>query len=159
MIDITAEQNAVNAASDAAGRSADEAREDGRVLEETRNQIQLLQKEIADVESQRALLQQRLTAASAEAADLETTRGLLVVVKTSILDCLHTVDKALTSAQTLDNQMSLSNFSTAVKGLIAALRLDGSFLGEVATLDEASFKHLDDSISAIKKRIASKLLV
>ena len=147
----------MNSAKDTESRSRREAQQDAEVLNRTKEQVQALQVQMSQAESRRSALQVQMGSIAQQKANLESMRDQLVVVKTSVIDCLHTVDAALCSAKVIDNLMSLSNFASSVKGLASALQADDAFAGELAQLDEAAFKELDDDIVRIHKQLQNRL--
>lgn len=127
--------------------------------EASRQALESLRSSKADAATRRAAIQLRISAIELEKVRLETTRDILVNVHASVNECWHIVDQSFNSAKTLDNQMSLSNFMTGVRGLAEPLQLGQSFLGNMAKLDAEAIKQLDEDIVRIKKLSENKMMI
>ena len=100
--------------------------------------------------SQVEQLQERAKSLNAEVQRLSDVRANLATLSTSINDCLHAVDAALSSSVTIASMGSMRNVVTGIKGVVGGLGSQGIFAGPLAQLNDTAFGALDRRVTSIR---------
>ncbi|KZV90901.1 hypothetical protein EXIGLDRAFT_837478 [Exidia glandulosa HHB12029] len=150
-VNATAEENAVKSAQSATNARQQEVQREQEMLLAAQKQLADVQVQLSQAHAEEAGLEAQAVALLAQEREMETTNRQLQAVQEKVVDCTKTLASALGSATTVDNMMSMQNVSTAIKGLVDALKSDSAFQGDLAALDANGFKDLDAKIALIKK--------
>ncbi|PIL29022.1 hypothetical protein GSI_09070 [Ganoderma sinense ZZ0214-1] len=97
-----------------------------------------------------AQLRQQAQTLDAEVQRLSGVRATLATLSTTINNCLHAVDAALSSSVTITSMGSMQNVVTGIKGVVGGLGSEGMFAGPLAQLDSAAFGVLDRRVASIR---------
>ena len=96
-------------------------------------------------------LHQRSAGLAAYGRQLQSTRAELADLSQRINDCLHTVNAALSSSETISTMSSMRNVVSGIRGVVGALKADAMFQGPLARLDDAALGALDRRVATIRR--------
>ncbi|EJD37880.1 hypothetical protein AURDEDRAFT_173022 [Auricularia subglabra TFB-10046 SS5] len=156
-IGLPALESAVDGAKDSRNRIEAQLASTRQALQITEQTTVECHAQVSRMESRIAELGCRLAALEFRRRDLTTMRDWLVHVRPMVLDCVHTVDTALASATTLDNMLSLSNVSSAVRSLSSTLNVE-SFRGLLPVVDGTCLVELEQQRARLAQKAAHLLV-